>query len=133
MTVTAGDPVIMPEGPLPATRLALQRAVMKIDDIDLYEVNEAFAPAPLAWLEATGADPQKLNVNDGAIAISHPRGASGTRLMTTLVHALRARLSSVTRFRRGALCAGPHAPGDAPKSRQTGGLLPVGGESPSAQ
>ena len=61
---------------------------MRIEDIDLYEVNEAFAPVPLAWLQATGADPARLNVNGGAIALGHPLGASGTKLMTTLVHAL---------------------------------------------
>jgi acetyl-CoA C-acetyltransferase len=91
LTVTAGDPVIMLEEPLFATDRALQRAGMKIGDIDLYEVNEAFAPVPLAWLEHTGADPGKLNVNGGAIALGHPLGASGTKLMTTLVHALRKR------------------------------------------
>ena len=91
LTVTAGDPVIMLEEPLPATAKALARAGMRIEDIDLYEVNEAFAPVPLAWLQATGADPDRLNVNGGAIALGHPLGASGTKLMTTLVHALRAR------------------------------------------
>nr|WP_137676338.1 acetyl-CoA C-acetyltransferase [Parerythrobacter lutipelagi] len=91
LTVTAGDPVIMLEEPLFATDRALQRAGMKIDDIDLFEVNEAFAPVPLAWLKHTGADPDKLNVNGGAIALGHPLGASGTKLMATLVHALRAR------------------------------------------
>ena len=91
LTVTAGDPVIMLEEPINATRRALQRAGMTIDDIDLYEVNEAFAPVPLAWLDQIGADPAKLNVNGGAIALGHPLGASGTKLMATLVHALRAR------------------------------------------
>ena len=91
LTVTAGDPVIMLEEPIPATRKALARAGMKIGDIDLYEVNEAFAPVPLAWLKALGADPARLNVNGGAIALGHPLGASGGRLMTTMVHALRAR------------------------------------------
>ncbi|MBX9898892.1 MAG: acetyl-CoA C-acetyltransferase [Qipengyuania sp.] len=91
LTVTAGDPVIMLEEPLFATDRALQRAGMRIGDIDLYEVNEAFAPVPLAWLEHTGADPARLNVNGGAIALGHPLGASGTKLMATLVHALRAR------------------------------------------
>jgi acetyl-CoA C-acetyltransferase len=91
LTVTAGDPVIMLEEPIPATRRALSRAGMKIGDIDLYEVNEAFAPVPLAWLREIGADPDKLNVNGGAIALGHPLGASGTKLMATLVHALRAR------------------------------------------
>jgi acetyl-CoA C-acetyltransferase len=91
MTVTAGDPVIMLEEPLYATPKALKRAGMKLDDIDLFEVNEAFAPIPLAWLKHTGSDPQKLNVNGGAIALGHPLGATGAKLMATLVHALRAR------------------------------------------
>ena len=91
LTVTAGDPVIMLEEPIPATQRALKRAGMSIDDIDLYEVNEAFAPVPLAWLKVLGADPEKLNVNGGAISLGHPLGASGTKLMTTLIHALRAR------------------------------------------
>ena len=91
LTVTAGDPVIMLEEPLFATDKALARAGMKIGDIDLYEVNEAFASVPLAWLKHTGADPAKLNVNGGAIALGHPLGASGTKLMSTLLHALKAR------------------------------------------
>jgi acetyl-CoA C-acetyltransferase len=91
MTVTAGDPVIMLEEPIPATKKALARTGLKIEDIDLYEVNEAFAPVPLAWLRAIGADPARLNVNGGAIALGHPLGASGTKLMATLIHALRAR------------------------------------------
>lgn len=91
MTVIGHDPVIMLEGPIPGTERALKRAGMKIDDIDLYEVNEAFASVPMAWLKKTGADPAKLNVNGGAIALGHPLGASGTKLMTTLVHALHQR------------------------------------------
>ncbi|MEO1731921.1 MAG: acetyl-CoA C-acetyltransferase, partial [Pseudomonadota bacterium] len=89
LTVTAGDPVIMLEEPLFATDKALKRAGLSIQDIDLYEVNEAFAPVPLAWLRHTGADPEKLNVHGGAIALGHPLGASGTKLMATLVHALK--------------------------------------------
>ncbi|MEO0591852.1 MAG: acetyl-CoA C-acetyltransferase [Pseudomonadota bacterium] len=89
LTVTAGDPVIMLEEPLFATDKALARAGLSISDIDLYEVNEAFAPVPLAWLKHTGADPEKLNVHGGAIALGHPLGASGTKLMATLVHALK--------------------------------------------
>ncbi|MGJ7500438.1 acetyl-CoA C-acetyltransferase [Variovorax sp. ZT5P49] len=88
MSVMGHDPVIMLEAPLPATQRALKKAGMKIEDIDLYEVNEAFAPVPLAWLQTLGADPARLNVNGGAIALGHPLGASGTKLMTTLVHAL---------------------------------------------
>lgn len=91
MSVLGHDPVIMLEAPIPATLRALRKAGMKIDDIDLFEVNEAFAPIPLAWLQATGADPERLNVNGGAIALGHPLGASGTKLMTTLVHALKRR------------------------------------------
>ncbi|WP_298812509.1 acetyl-CoA C-acetyltransferase [uncultured Sphingomonas sp.] len=91
LTVTAGDPVVMLEEPLFATDKALSRAGLSIDDIDLYEVNEAFAPVPMAWLKHTGADPEKLNVNGGAIALGHPLGASGTKLMATLVHELKRR------------------------------------------
>ena len=91
MAVTAGDPVIMLEEPVPATRKVLERAGMQIGDIDVFEVNEAFAPVPLAWLHGTGVDPAKLNVNGGAIALGHPLGASGTKLLATLIHALRAR------------------------------------------
>ena len=91
LTVTAGDPIIMLEEPLFATEKALKRAGMTIGDIDLYEVNEAFAPVPLAWLDYIGADPERINVNGGAIALGHPLGGSGTKLMATLVHALRKR------------------------------------------
>ncbi len=88
LTVTAGDPVVMLEEPLYATDKALARAGMSINDIDLFEVNEAFAPVPLAWLRHTGADPARLNVHGGAIALGHPLGGSGAKLMATLVHAL---------------------------------------------
>ncbi|QMW22935.1 acetyl-CoA C-acetyltransferase [Sandaracinobacteroides saxicola] len=91
MTVIGEDPVIMLEAPFNATKKALAKAGMTIDDIDLFEVNEAFASVPMGWLQSTGADPAKLNVNGGAIALGHPLGASGTKLMTTLVHALQAR------------------------------------------
>lgn len=91
MTVLGHDPVVMLEAPIPATTLALRRAGMQLQDIDLYEVNEAFASVPLAWQKALDADPQRLNVLGGAIALGHPLGASGTKLMTTLVHALRQR------------------------------------------
>ncbi|MBI3701066.1 MAG: acetyl-CoA C-acetyltransferase [Afipia sp.] len=91
MTMMGHDPVIMLEAPLPATHKALKKAGMSIDDIDLFEVNEAFASVPTAWLKDTGADPAKLNVNGGAIALGHPLGGSGTKLMTTLVNALRQR------------------------------------------
>jgi acetyl-CoA C-acetyltransferase len=89
MSVVGDDPVIMLEAPIPATARALRKAGLKFGDIDLFEVNEAFASVPLAWLAATGADPAKLNVNGGAIALGHPLGASGTKLAATLLHALR--------------------------------------------
>jgi len=103
LTVTGGDPVIMLEEPIRATRRALERCGMRIDDIDLYEVNEAFAPIPLAWLREMNADPTKLNVNGGAIALGHPLGGSGAKLMTTLLHALHARKQ---RWGLQAMCEG---------------------------
>ena len=87
-TVVGSDPTLMLTGPIAATRQVLKRANLSIDDIDRYEVNEAFASVPLAWLEDTQANPQKLNVNGGAIALGHPLGATGTRLITTLLHEL---------------------------------------------
>jgi acetyl-CoA acyltransferase len=87
--VAADDPVIMLTAPIPATKKALDRAGLKIGDIGAFEVNEAFAPVPLAWLAETGADPERLNPNGGAIALGHPLGGSGARLMTTLVHHMR--------------------------------------------
>ena len=91
LAVTAGDPVIMLEEPIPATRRVLERAGLSLSDIDLFEVNEAFASVPLAWAKALQADAAKLNVNGGAIALGHPLGATGTKLMATLIHALKAR------------------------------------------
>ena len=90
-SVMGHDPVIMLEAPIPATARALKKAGMKIEDIDLYEVNEAFASVPVAWLKELGADPDRINVNGGAIALGHPLGASGTKLMTTMLNALKAR------------------------------------------
>jgi acetyl-CoA C-acetyltransferase len=89
MSVLGHDPVIMLEAPIPATRHALKKAGMTIGQIDLYEVNEAFAPIPLAWCRELDADPSRLNVHGGAISLGHPLGASGTKLMTTLIYALR--------------------------------------------
>jgi acetyl-CoA C-acetyltransferase len=89
MTVIGSDPVIMLEGPIPATKKALQKAGISIQDIDLYEVNEAFAPVPLAWLQALNADPNKLNIQGGAIALGHALGSTGSRIASTLVHSLR--------------------------------------------
>jgi acetyl-CoA acyltransferase len=88
--VTGDDPVIMLTGPIPATAKALARSGLSVGDIGAFEVNEAFAPVPLAWLAETGADPARLNPNGGAIAIGHPLGGSGARIMTTLVHHMRA-------------------------------------------
>ncbi len=84
------DPVLMLTAPIPATARVLAKAGLSIDDIDAFEVNEAFAPVPLAWLRETGADPARLNPRGGAIALGHPLGASGTRLMTTLLNHLEA-------------------------------------------
>jgi acetyl-CoA C-acetyltransferase len=88
MTVLGDDPVIMLTGPISATKLALKRAGMKASDIDLAEVNEAFAPVPMAWMKEIDFPFEKMNVNGGAIALGHPLGASGTKLMTTLLHEL---------------------------------------------
>jgi acetyl-CoA acyltransferase len=89
--VTGSDPLLMLTGVVPATEKVLRRASLTLDDIDLFEVNEAFAGVVLAWQQETGADLAKVNVHGGAIALGHPLGASGTRLTTTLVHAMRER------------------------------------------
>jgi acetyl-CoA C-acetyltransferase len=89
MSVVGSDPVLMLTGPIPATQAALKRAGLSVDDIDLFEINEAFAPVVLAWAKETGASLDKTNVLGGAIALGHPLGATGARLMTTLVHHLR--------------------------------------------
>jgi acetyl-CoA C-acetyltransferase len=88
LAVAGSDPVKMLTGPIPATRRALERGGLGIDDIDVFEVNEAFAPVPLAWARETGAPLEKTNVNGGAIALGHPLGATGAKLMTTLLHEL---------------------------------------------
>ena len=82
------DPIYMLTAPIPATAYALDKTGMKLDDIDLVEINEAFASVVLAWQKETGADLDKVNVNGGAIALGHPLGATGTRLITTLLHEL---------------------------------------------
>ena len=90
-TVMAGDdPVIMLTAPIPATHKVLQRSGLSVDDIGVFEVNEAFAPVPLAWQVETGADADRLNPRGGAIALGHPLGGSGARIMTTLVHTMQA-------------------------------------------
>jgi acetyl-CoA acyltransferase len=86
--VVGSDPTLMLTGPIPATQKALEKSGLSIDDIDVFEVNEAFASVPLAWLKESGADPAKLNPNGGAIALGHPLGGSGARLMVTMMHEL---------------------------------------------
>ncbi len=88
--VVGSDPLFMLTGVIPATKKVLERAGLAIDDLDVYEVNEAFAPVPLAWLAETGADPEKLNPLGGAIALGHPLGASGTKLLATMLNHLEA-------------------------------------------
>ncbi|WP_194829497.1 thiolase family protein [Nocardia sp. XZ_19_231] len=90
-SVAGDDPLLMLTAVIPATEKVLRRAGLEIADIDLFEINEAFSPVVLAWAKETGADMSRVNVNGGAIALGHPLGASGARLMTTLVHAMRQR------------------------------------------
>ncbi len=91
LSVLGADPIWMLTAPIPATAHALAKTGLTMDDIDLVEINEAFAPVVLAWLAETGADPARVNVNGGAIALGHPLGATGARLMTTLLHELERR------------------------------------------
>ncbi|MEV6930659.1 acetyl-CoA C-acetyltransferase [Dactylosporangium sp. NPDC051485] len=91
LSVLADDPVYMLTGPIPATAHALRRAGLTIGDIDLVEINEAFVPVVLSWLRETGADPSRVNADGGAVALGHPLGATGARLMTTLLHGLESR------------------------------------------
>jgi len=88
LSARGADPITMLDAVIPATEHALRRAGMTLDDIDLVEINEAFASVVLAWQQATGADPARVNVNGGGIALGHPLGATGARLMTTLLHEL---------------------------------------------
>src|SRR5205823_12951665 len=88
LAVAGVDPSVMGIGPVPATLKALERAKLKLEDIDLIEINEAFASQALACIKLLKADPEKVNVHGGAIAIGHPLGASGARIATTLIHAL---------------------------------------------
>jgi acetyl-CoA C-acetyltransferase len=103
LTVRGDDPRLMLTAPIPATRRALARTGLRWADIDRVEFNEAFAPVVLAWLDETGADPEKVNVNGGAIALGHPVGAGGARLMTTLLHELE---RSGGRYGFQAMCEG---------------------------
>ena len=93
----------MLEGPIPSTFNVLKKTGLTIDDIDLVEINEAFAPVPMSWLKATKCDPKKLNVNGGAMALGHPLGSSGTKLTTTLVYELE---RSKKRYGLVAICEG---------------------------
>ena len=101
MALAGDDPIKMLTGPIAATHKLLERAGMSIDDIDLYEVNEAFAPVPLIWLKELNADPNKLNVNGGGVALGHPLGATGTKLVATLINELEHRQA---RFGLVAIC-----------------------------
>ena len=103
ITVVGDDPIFMLTGPIPASKLALKQSNLNIDEIDLYEVNEAFAPVPMAWAIELNADKNKLNVNGGAIALGHPLGATGTKLMTTMLHELERRKG---RYALQAICEG---------------------------
>ena len=103
ITVVGDDPVFMLTGPIPASKLALKKSNLHIDQIDIYEVNEAFAPVPMAWAIELNADKNKLNVNGGAIALGHPLGATGTKLMTTMLHELERRQG---KYALQAICEG---------------------------
>ena len=103
LDVMGDDPIMMLTGPIPATKRALKRAGMTVDDIDLAECNEAFAPVPMAWMKETGMPHEKVNVNGGAIALGHPLGSTGTKLMTTLLHEMERRKS---RYGLQTMCEG---------------------------
>ena len=103
MAVVGSDPVVMLEGPIPATEMVLKKTGLTLDEIDLYEVNEAFGSVPLAWAKALGADIERLNVNGGAQSLGHPLGATGAKLMVTLVHELERRQG---RYGLIAICEG---------------------------
>ena len=103
ISVVGDDPVYMLTGPIPASFKALDTAGLSIDDMDIYEVNEAFAPVPLAWATELKADRTKLNVNGGAMALGHPLGATGAKLMTTMLHELERRNG---KYALQAICEG---------------------------
>jgi acetyl-CoA C-acetyltransferase len=103
LSARATDPVLMLTAPIPATQHALGRCGLRVDDIDVFEVNEAFASVVLAWLRETGADPERVNVNGGAIALGHPIGATGARLMTSMLAELERRAG---RFGLQVMCEG---------------------------
>jgi len=103
LSVRGADPIWMLTAPIPATDYALKKTGMKLSDIDLVEINEAFASVVIAWQRETGADMAKVNVNGGAIALGHPLGATGARLMTTLLHELE---RSESRYGLQTMCEG---------------------------
>src|ERR1700720_1177922 len=103
MAVAGVDPSVMGIGPVPATHKALERASLKLQDIDLIEINEAFAAQALAVIKLLKADPERVNVRGGALAIGHPLGASGARIATTLIHAMKDRKA---RFGLATMCIG---------------------------
>ena len=103
MAIAGVDPAIMGIGPVPATRKALQRAGLTASDIDLIELNEAFASQSIACIQELGLDPQKINVNGGSIAIGHPLGCSGVRISTTLLHEMKRR---DLRYGLATMCVG---------------------------
>ncbi len=127
--VTGSDPLYMLTGVIPATRKVLERSGLRIDEIDTYEVNEAFAPVPLCWEKELDTDPKKLNPSGGAISLGHALGASGTRLLTTMVGNLE-HTGDGTGCRRCARAAAwrtPPSSSASDPSRYDCGLLPIGG------
>ena len=108
ISVLADDPIWMLTAPMPATHKAMQKTGMSMTDIDLVEINEAFAPVVMAWLADTGYDPEKTNVNGGAIALGHPLGCSGTRIMVTLMNEMERRAADAKRpfYGVASLCIG---------------------------
>ncbi len=106
MSVRGDDPVMMLSAPIPATKYALEKTGLSIDDIDVVEIDEAFAPVVLAWLKETGADPAKVNPNGGAIALGHPLGATGAKLFATMLNELE-RTGGRSACRRCVKAAGP--------------------------
>src|SRR5699024_7036773 len=102
-SAVGSDPILMLTGPIPATQHALQTTGLTVDDIGIFEVNEAFAPVVLAWQRETGANMAKVNPNGGAISLGHPIGASGTRLMATMINEMR---RTGTRFGLQTMCEG---------------------------
>lgn len=103
MTVRGADPVWMLTAPIPATRHALEKTGLRLEDIDLFECNEAFASIPLAWIRELGIDPARVNVNGGGIALGHPLGATGARIMTTMLNELEKRQG---RYALQTMCEG---------------------------